>query len=216
MTSSYAKLTIVASLLIGGCSSVYFDAMEKIGIPKRDILISRVDDAQQSQQDAKEEFSDALTKFSAILNFDGGDLQDRYEGLQGVFDDCEERAEELGDRISSVESVSDALFDEWQQELDLYSNQRLKNASASQLRQTKNQYKQLIRSMRSAEAKMPPVLNAFRDQVLFLKHNLNAQAIASIKSEYRNIQRDVNQLVAEMEKAISQSQKFIKTLQQST
>jgi hypothetical protein len=32
--------------------------------------------------------------------------------------------------------------------------------------------------MLKAEQKIQPVLGAFRDQVLFLKHNLNANAIA--------------------------------------
>ena len=35
--------------------------------------------------------------------------------------------------------------------------------------------------MRLAESRIEPVLKSFRDQVLFLKHNLNAKAIASLR-----------------------------------
>ena len=40
------------------------------------------------------------------------------------------------------------------------------------LAETKRQYSQLISAMKRAERKMNPVLTAFNDQVLFLKHNL--------------------------------------------
>ena len=71
----------------------------------------------------------------------------------------------------------------------------------------------MLQSMKRAEAKIEPVLSVFRDQTLFLKHNLNAQAITSLKSELAGVKTDVSALIKEMQKSIDASDSFIKSLQ---
>ena len=66
--------------------------------------------------------------------------------------------------------------------------------------------------MRKAEKKIAPELNVFHDQVLYLKHNLNAQAIASLKSELSNLETDIGKLIAEMQRSIDEANAFIKDL----
>lgn len=118
----------------------------------------------------------------------------------------------MSDRIASVEDVGEALFKEWEAELGQYSNAQLRRSSQQKLAETRLEYDQLIRSMRRAEAKIDPVLSAFRDQVLFLKHNLNASAIASLKNELSVVETDVASLIREMEAAIAEADGFIKTI----
>jgi hypothetical protein len=59
---------------------------------------------------------------------------------------------------------------------------------------------------------MDPVLAAFKDQVLFLKHNLNARAISSIQQEAEKVKSDVERLIREMEASIAEADKFISEL----
>jgi hypothetical protein len=66
--------------------------------------------------------------------------------------------------------------------------------------------------MKAAEAKMDPVLAAFKDQVLFLKHNLNARAIASLQDTVGRVESDVQRLVAEMEASINEANTFIQQM----
>jgi hypothetical protein len=200
-------------LLTAGCESAYYGAWEKMGVHKRDILVDRVEDAADAQSDAKEEFQSALEKFSSVVSVPPSDLKDTYEELADAFEDAEARAEEVTDRIESVEDVSEDLFEEWQEEIEQITNARLRSASADQLRRSRRQYEELIQSMRRAESKMPPVLDAFRDQVLFLKHNLNAQAIASLEGELGMIETNVAALIRDMETSISRSQAFIEDMQ---
>ncbi len=200
-------------LLLAGCESAYYGAWEKVGVHKRDILVDRVEDAAEAQEDAKEEFQSALEKFSSVVNVPPSDLKDTYEELSDAFEDAQSRAERVTDRIDSVEDVSEDLFEEWEAEIEQISNSRLRSASAEQLRSSRRQYNELIQSMRRAESKMPPVLTAFQDQVLFLKHNLNAQAIASLEGELGMIETNVAALVRDMETSIARSQAFIEDMQ---
>ncbi|MCP8900575.1 DUF2959 domain-containing protein [Gilvimarinus xylanilyticus] len=197
---------------LAGCQSVYYGAMEKAGVHKRDIMIDRVESAQESQTDAKEQFESALEQYQSIVTIEDQDLVERYEKLNDEYEDSKAAAEKVSERINSVEDVSEALFDEWEDEIDLYSNANLKRQSEAKLRQTKKQYEKLITAMRSAESRMDPVLQVFQDQVLFLKHNLNARAIDSLQGELGNVNTEVAGLIREMEKSIAESEAFISSL----
>lgn len=200
-------------LALAGCQSAYYNAMERVGVHKRDIMVDRVESVQEAQTDAKEQFESALAEFRSIIQIKDQDLAARYDRLNGEYEDSKAAAKSVTQRIDAVEDVSEALFDEWEDEIDLYSSANLKRQSAAKLSQTRQQYKGLIRSMRSAEARMEPVLRVFQDQVLFLKHNLNARAIDSLQGELGTIETDVAQLIREMEKSIAESEAFISSLQ---
>lgn len=194
------------------CSSAYYSAMEKVGVHKRDILVDRVEKARDSQMKTKEQFSSALEQFKAVLSFKGGELEKKYNKLNDALKASEKRADEVRDRVTAVENVAEALFDEWEKELDQYNSASLRRSSENQLKQTRSQYAKLISAMKKAESKIDPVLNPLRDQVLFLKHNLNARAISSLQAELGNIQTDVSRLIREMEISIKEADQFIGTL----
>ena len=208
------KPALVCTLLLSlaACSGTYYKAMESVGIEKRDILVDRVEDARDAQGDASEQFASALDQFRSVVEFDGGDLEKIYDRLNSEFEDSEARAAEVGDRIDDVESVAEDLFEEWEEELEQYSSASLRAESASMLRDTKGRYRQLMAAMRKAESAMPPVLDAFRDQVLVLKHNLNARAIGALRQELGNIERDTEALIAEMQKSIAEANAFIASM----
>lgn len=195
--------------VLSGCESTYYAAMEKMGQHKRDILIDRVESASTSQQEAQQEFKDALTHLSSLINFDGGDLAQQYELSQSHFDASQSAANDVSEKIASIENVAEALFDEWQSEIDLYSSNSLKAQSQAKLRTTQRNYQNLLKSMRKAEDRMAPVLSSLQDNVLFLKHNLNAKAIGALQGEYLTIKRDVQRLIDDMNSAIEQSNSFV-------
>ncbi|GLR72378.1 DUF2959 domain-containing protein [Agaribacter marinus] len=213
------KSTVIISFLLlalSGCTSTiqdtYFNMWEKLGVEKRDILVDRVEDAQETQQEAQQQFSSALEEFSALINFDGGELEDVYNNLNDQFEASKSTAEDVSNRIDKVESVAGSLFREWESELEQITNQNLRRDSQKKLSSTKRNYESLVRSMRKVEASMAPVLSALQDNVLYLKHNLNANAVGALKGELNTIQKDVKDLIAEMSAAIKQSDEFIATI----
>jgi Skp family chaperone for outer membrane proteins len=199
--------------LLCGCSSVYYDAMEKVGFAKRDLLVSRVQDARKAQDDAKEQFSSALEQLLLITRSDGGELKRNYDRLNREFTRSETRAQAVREKIESVEDVAKALFREWNNELDQYENDSMRRRSEQQLAATQERYETLISLMQRAASQMEPVLSTFRDQVLFLKHNLNARAIAGLDVTARELEADVGALLADMERSIREADDFIAQLQ---
>lgn len=213
MWSSLRPAFAFAALaLLAGCSGAYYNTLEKFGYAKRQLLVERVEKTEKAQTAAKEQFASALERFLSVTKTDAGDLQKKYEELNREFTRSEDRAKDVRERIAAVEDVAEALFSEWKKELAQYSNASLRRESERELDATRRRYDELMRVMRRAADRMDPVLATFRDQVLFLKHNLNARALASLDTTNRALEADISRLVSDMEASIREAQSFIQGL----
>ncbi len=205
-----ALMIALAPLALSGCATAEYAVQERLfDKEKRDILVSRVAGVAQEQGEAKEEFEDALEAFRSVVSFDGGELEDTYDTLKAAHKRADNQADTVRARVRSVKSVARDLFREWEAELGQYSDASLRRASERQLRDTEARYAQLADTMDAAVASMDPVLAVFNDRVLYLKHNLNARAIAALAPETAELESDVARLIAEMEQSIAAADAFI-------
>ena len=204
-----AALFLFLLVPLTGCESAYYGAWEKLGWAKRDILVDRVEETRDSQNAAKEEFKTTLERFQSLTNFSGGKLEAKYNELNSAYEDSKSRADEVSERIDAVEDVAQDMFSEWKEELKDYSDSKMRSSSEQKLRDTQQRYGELMALMRKSETRMQPVLAAFKDQVLYLKHNLNAQAIASLQTTAATIETDVAALIKEMDASIAEANEFI-------
>ena len=205
-------LLVCSQFVLSACSSTYYDALETLGVHKRDIFVDRIEESLEVQKEGQAQFESALEQFKATIDFDGGGLEKAYNLFNDEYEDSEDAAKAISAHIASVENVADALFEEWSDELDLYTSASLRRASERQYMATQKKYQRLLASMQRVEDSMQPVLATMRDNVLFLKHNLNARAIDALKGELGNINRDVSTLVKNMQRSIQESEAFITTL----
>ncbi len=218
-----AFAALVGAVPLSGCATAGIALRESLGIPKRLQLADRVREARDSQDDAKDQFESALAEFLGLTQLGGqpgtvakspkqAELESRYKSLNGQYERSVSKAKQVTDRIEAVETVGDKLFVEWNAELDQYTDAKLRSLSESQMNDARQRYDELLRVMRNAESKMPPVLDQLRNQVLFLKHNLNAQAISGLGEIALDVQNDVALLIADMETAIREANAFIESL----
>jgi hypothetical protein len=207
-----ASTLFLSLVVLMGCSSAYYSTWEKFGVYKRDLLKKRVVAARDDQKEAGQQFKDALTRLKELYGFKGGDLEKVYDSLKSDLDKSTAKADAVRKRVKDVESVAADLFAEWEKELKEISTENLRERSRTQLRETRNRYEMLHDALKRAEKSMDPVLTQFRDQVLFLKHNLNAQALSSLQKESLSIQDDITKLLAEMDHSIKQADNFISAL----
>ncbi|MCQ8105701.1 DUF2959 domain-containing protein [Methylomonas sp. SURF-2] len=206
-------IRFIKALLNKPLRNAYYQSRESLlGHHKRDIVVAQVDQACESLKDSRDQFVDALEKFKTIARYDDSPLELRYQQLKKRYDICRGKADQVGQRIQAIEEVSAALFAEWEAELELYSNRALRARSQQQLKKSRQQYGRLVKSLQMAEARMQPVLAAFQDQVLFLKHNLNAHAIAALRHEFIEMGLDISKLIEVMEKTIAEASQFVSVL----
>ena len=216
---SWLLIAVVAWLALGGSGmslpsmdSVTDFSIDRLWKEPRDLLVDRVEDARDTQQETIEEFQTAMEKFKAVTGFEGGELEAQYEKLNAAYERSADQAAEIGDKVDKVTLAANALLDEWRVELKDYHDERMRRMAEIKFDQTRAHAERLIASMRAVETRTKPVLALFRDQVLFLKHNLNARAISSLDRERVRIEGDVNILIAEMQAAIDEADRFIRAL----
>lgn len=186
--------------------------METFGYHKRDLLVERVQEGRADQAKAQQQFQTTYEAFQQLTGQPGGELEATYSRLNREYERCKGAAEAVTKRIASIEKVARDMFAEWQKENEQYQSADLRGKSERLLDQTRQRYDSLIAAMKRAEGKMSPVLGAFGDQVLFLKHNLNAQAIASLQETVAEIGSDVESLIAEMQRSIAEADAFIASM----
>lgn len=199
----------LALLLVAGCSSVYYGTMEKFGYQKRDILVERVQQGKQQQADAQKQFQSTFDAFKQLTGMPGSELETTYKKLSAEYERCKGSAAGVSSKIAAIEKVAKDMFAEWKKENEQYQSADMRSKSEAMLNDTAKRYEQLLTAMKGAESRMAPVLGAFNDQVLFLKHNLNAQAIASLQDTVVKIESDVGKLIEEMQKSIAEADQFI-------
>jgi Protein of unknown function (DUF2959) len=209
---SKAVLGLVGRILSKLFRNFYYSARESIGEHKRDIVVYQVEQACSSLQETRNEFQDALGKFRSLVNVNESTLEHKYNLLNRQYQFCRSKSDAVSGRIRAIEEVSHALFAEWESELNEYSDRNLRNNSKQQLKAAKQNYQRLIKTMRLAEARIQPVLSAFKDQVLYLKHNLNARAICALQHEFIEIGIDISQLIHAMELTILEASQFVSLL----
>jgi hypothetical protein len=183
-----------------------------MGKEKRHLLKDNVEKARADQAEASEQFATVVERIRAMYGFDGGELEDIYEKLNRDYLTCEQRAEDVRDRVDNVERIAADLFKEWEAEIATIKNVKLKTQSRASLKDTRQRYARLQRAMARAEASMDPVLVNLRDYVLYLKHNLNAQAVSSLKKEVVDIETEVSSLIEDMNRSIEAADEFVKLM----
>jgi hypothetical protein len=195
-----------------GCQTVRQGFWGMFGYEKRDLLVSDVKAARNQQQEASKEFKSALEQFQELTKTGGGPLEAKYKKLSAEYEGCRSRADAVHAKVAQVDKSAKALFSEWASESKKYENADLRAKSEKMLSDTQEKYKPMYASMKAAESKMDPVLRKFNDQVMFLKHNLNAQVVGQLQGTVTEIQSDVDVLVKEMETSIREADQFISDL----
>ena len=185
---------IAALLLLQGCSQIYYSTWEMLGKQKRDLLRDNVEELSSDQKEVQEEVEDALTRLRTLYG-------SPPEKLTQVYDDLK----------SDYDSAND-LFSEWDAEIGRLKTPKYKQDSRHKLLQTKQKYAKLETSVRKAEKGLTPVLAALEEQVIYLKHNLNAQALGGIQGELRSIESEIKTLSTALQTSLKESQSFVNTL----
>ncbi|MDH3533493.1 MAG: DUF2959 domain-containing protein [Gammaproteobacteria bacterium] len=202
-------LPCILLLAIAGCSSVKYSALEKVGIHKRDLLVDNVEEARDAQTETREQLLTAYEELSALIGYEGGELEQKYERLSKQVERARRETEDLDEHLSDIDRVSEDLFVEWETELDLYNSASLRADQAQKLSLARKQFATMRERMQKARNRVDPVMAVLSDNVLFLKHSLNAQALSALRGQATLLEGQVDALIRDMQLAIEEADAFI-------
>lgn len=197
-------------LLITSCSHVYYKSWELLGKEKRELLSSKMSALNEDQTEAKEEFANVLEEIRSKYSFKEGNLENTYDRMSSNYNDMNEEVEDLGSQIEDVESIAKDLFEEWKAEAKEFTNKDYERTSLQKLRVTRANFNEVLKESEATEKAMQKVLAKFHEQVIYVKHNLNAKAVGRLASELQNIQEVMRKLIQQINSSIQKADRFIK------
>jgi len=153
-----------------------------------------------------------LDRLRGMYSVDAGDLEKTYDKLKNDLENVEDRADDVHDRIDQIDDIAGDLFKEWEEEIGEISNPDYRTKSRQKLNETRTKYAALAASLERSEASMEPVLTQLKDNVLYLKHNLNAAAIGGLSAEVDGIENDIEALLEDMRASIEEADRFLSTI----
>lgn len=215
------KFLLISLLLLGSsCTNslkksikdAKYGAYEMIGYEKRDLFKKEVKAVKKDQDDSQKAFEDALEKLKYFYAYDGGKTESEYNKLKDSYESSQDESKNLSASIQKLDEVAQDLFAEWKEEINGISNSDLRKKSTVKLSETRIRYKELHQKLKNSEKNMSPILVKMKDQVTFLKHNLNAGAMTGLQAEGDRIEQDIENLIKEMKTANQEAEDFIKTL----
>ena len=215
MASYRHTLLLLAAASLAACSTVKYEALEQVGVYKRDILVDRVEDARDSQSETREELLAAYEELNILIGEEGGELERQYKRLDRKVERSKDAIEELDDHLAAIDEVSADLFEEWEEELAQYNSAALRADQEQKLRESRRQFTSLRQRMQVARDRVDPVMAVLNDNVLYLKHSLNARALDALRGEATALEGKVDALIADMQVAIDEANAFINQMRES-
>lgn len=215
MIPSRKAFVMLAVTSLAACSTVKYEALEQVGIYKRDILVDRVEDARDSQEKTREEVLAAYEDLNILIGEEGGELERQYKRLNRKVERSRDAVEELDDHLAAIDAVSADLFEEWEEELAQYNSATLRADQERKLGESRRQFTALRQRMQVARDRVDPVMAVLNDNVLYLKHSLNAQALDALRGEATALEGKVDALIADMQVAIDEANAFINRMRES-
>lgn len=211
----FVLVSLLCVLMLGaatGCRNVYYDAMQAVGVEKREMLVDNTEELRESLHLVKTEFGVAFNRLATIVQPDALAPDQQYEQGQILYDSCQERYDELNNSIGKTEEVANSLFEDWIEETSQQPSESLRAASQQRLDETREAFRSMMRPVRSASDRVPPVLSALEQHVIHLKMNRNAQASETILAELDRSQTDLQALLDQAQVGIDATNTFIHSM----
>lgn len=205
-------LSLLCCVLLVSCQSTDPETGDKVGYPDLDPLLDRVGESRDALKTAVAQFQSAREQLSQYVGAPG-DLQATYAGTVSEYDAAVEDSVAVRSAIANVDQAADAVFEEWQVEVNVYTDARIKAVNQAKLGQTWQNYEGMLKVLRHSEAKLDPVLKALSENVTYLQDNLNVGAVASRAAKFAVIDKDLEALIRSMNTAIDSSDAFISSVQ---
>lgn len=203
---------MILATAVSSCSTIYYSFWEAFGTEKRELLRDSIKKSNDIQEDTQSELQSALDRIRSEYKFDESELERTYDKLSSDYEAIKRKSESLSNRIDKVEDIANDLFGEWKDEAEEISNSKYKKESLKKREKTMTKFGELLKSMRNVEGSLKPFLVTFNDQVLFLKHNLNAKSLGAFKTEFRSIEKELSTLSQSIKKSSKEAEDFIDEL----
>jgi hypothetical protein len=195
---SIAKTIFGISLMIFGSALV--GVAQEQGVKQVQQLIKRANAGVQSITEVKLQLQKTMSAYNAVLAPDAKDRRDAYKKLQKEMETSEKKRVAVSTRSSEMTVEATKLFKSWEGSTMAISNPDLRQRSEQRMTTAKQRYGEIQTAGQSASALYVAFMKSLQDQVTFLGHDLNSDAVAALKPDAEKLNAQAQELYAAIDK----------------
>ncbi len=191
---------LVTAVALSGCATSGPEEAAK--------LVSRVEESRRALQAAEAQIRSTLDAANSLGQTEGGSLQSDFQRLNSEIELSNEKRDDFGKRVASMDKTSASYFTTWAADLDKFQTEEFRTRSEARLEKTRGRYNQLMTTMQQAEEKFNPFMAKLHDVSRYLNFMLNPTGVASIKTSVGEMSSDATDLYTAIETAVQEADGF--------
>lgn len=183
------KFGIVLIVLLVCCST----ALGQAGSKESQKFLKYSEDTSESVADMLSRLEKTIAYYNALVLGTAKKPQSTYKDLNKSLDKTEKLAEKVRGQVDKMQAQSTKVFSAWEQELEGYQSEDMRQLGAERLKVTKKRYDQMIERMTAAGDAYDPLITSLRDQALYMGRDLSPEAMGTLTKPAE----ELNQLAEE-------------------
>lgn len=160
-----------------------------------DELLTHIERVQVETAVAKDAAHAVLSDLCALVSpsFKGDAAPAFAEFLESA-ELSEQQGEVLAKSVEPMQRAADELFHRWTKDLENFGNTRMRTRSQSRLDETRTRYQSILGATQAAQIALDAYNNDLKDHALFLRHDLNATSVETIRGDVRLLNEQIQDL----------------------
>ncbi|MCB9892616.1 MAG: DUF2959 family protein [Planctomycetes bacterium] len=161
---------------------------------------------------ARERMNDAVAQLEALVGSTyAGDPVTAYTSFVEALRLSEAQAERLDEQIEPMKKAAEPVFEQWEESLGQFQSESMRERSGARLQATKDRYTRVLGAVEPARERFAKLNGAMRDHALFLGNDFNAEAVASVHDDARELIALASDLDREFEECLSATRAYVET-----
>jgi len=207
---SFTKTVSGIALIIFGTIGV--GSAQDEGVKQVEQLIKKANAGVESINDTKLQLQKTMEAYNAVLAPDVKDRRDAYKKLQKEVATTEKKRAMVSTRNGEMNVEAGRLFKNWEGSTAAIQDPELRQRSQQRLGQAKARYSEIETNGQGAARLYTPFMKALQDQVTYLGHDLNPEAVATLKPEADKLNAQAKELYSAIDKTTAAANNNISQL----
>ncbi len=183
------------------------------GHKRTDEHIEKIERASDEMKDLRKHLDKVFEAYHKTLREGTDKRRSSYNELVKALERCEEKTKELRKRHEEMDKQAEEYFKRWKNSVKDIKNADLEQRSEGRLETTRRRYREVSESWKGMREDYEPVLAELRDQIVYLGHDLNEDAVLSLKEDAAELEELASALFRSMEGFGSTADEYISGLE---
>ena len=197
---AYVPLSLLAVLAF---SPVVAAQAPDEGVKQVQQLVKKAGSTAEAITQAKLQFQKTMDVYNAVLADDAKDRKALYKKLQGEMETTEKRRADVLRADDEMKTDADIVFKSWADSTGAIASPDLKKRSEERLAKTKERCAQIQAAGHRVGEAYLPFMSTLKDQVTYLGHDLNAEAVASLKKDAAKVNAQAQEVTKRVDEAVA-------------